>query len=143
MKNDILENSDAWLLLSIIYVYSDGNKPSEMGRIIGCCDFIEHAIITLDEIKGGLCRLIEKKNIKDLGNLLFLPSDEIISKFNDFKNSKSRKNIRDDLNYISKLINAKEWETNYDYIKANEKYSFNSLTLEKYNELVENYIKGG
>jgi len=48
--------SDAWLLLAIIY--AAGNSGASLRYIVGAGDYINHAIFTLDELRGGLIRLI-------------------------------------------------------------------------------------
>jgi hypothetical protein len=49
--------SDAWLLLSLIY----GREPLDRQRIRDIGDYINHAIFTDEEVRGGLRRLLEGK----------------------------------------------------------------------------------
>lgn len=45
--------SDAWVLLSVIYA----QKPADRERITATGDYLNHAIMTQDELEGGLRRL--------------------------------------------------------------------------------------
>jgi hypothetical protein len=47
--------SDAWLLLAIGYAAQKG--PSRLPRVIAAGDYIQHAIMTWEEVDGGLHRL--------------------------------------------------------------------------------------
>ena len=47
--------SDAWLLQAILYASREGPAPLPM--VIGAADFINHAILTCEELSGGLARL--------------------------------------------------------------------------------------
>lgn len=47
--------SDAWLLLAIGYSNEDGE--SSLARVIGVADAIQHAVLTWEEVDGGLFRL--------------------------------------------------------------------------------------
>src|SRR5215210_1519515 len=47
--------SDAWLLLAI--GYSNEKGASSLARVIGAADAIQHAVLTREEVDGGLFRL--------------------------------------------------------------------------------------
>jgi hypothetical protein len=47
--------SDAWLLLAI--GYSNEKGESSLARVIGVADAIQHAVLTWEEVDGGLFRL--------------------------------------------------------------------------------------
>jgi len=47
--------SDAWLLLAI--GYSSEKGASSLARVIGAADAIQHAVLTWEEVDGGLFRL--------------------------------------------------------------------------------------
>ena len=47
--------SDAWLFLAI--GYSNEKGESSLARVIGVADAIQHAVLTWEEVDGGLFRL--------------------------------------------------------------------------------------
>lgn len=47
--------SDAWLLQAIIL--ASGNGPATLAQIFGAADAVNHAMLTDDELHGGLARL--------------------------------------------------------------------------------------
>ena len=47
--------SDAWLLQSIVLASGDG--PATLAQVIGAADAVNHALLTADELHGGLARL--------------------------------------------------------------------------------------
>ena len=49
-------NSDAWVLLAIVYNHKAGG--SDLQKIIATADGINHAVLTFEELGGGLTRLI-------------------------------------------------------------------------------------
>ncbi|MBK7637269.1 MAG: hypothetical protein IPJ13_25535 [Saprospiraceae bacterium] len=56
--------------------------------------------------------------------LEFLPTKIILDEFIKFKKNNKRINFIVELEFIRDLIKAKEWNSNFDYIKANEKYYY-------------------
>lgn len=49
--------SDAWFLLAVSYVSPNG-EPSKLSAVIGAADYINHAILTVAEIKSATFKLI-------------------------------------------------------------------------------------
>src|SRR5262245_43642899 len=47
--------TDAWLLLAILISIQDGEAPLDV--VISAADGIQHAMLTFDEIDGGIARL--------------------------------------------------------------------------------------
>jgi hypothetical protein len=141
MKQTLLENSDALVLLSIIYASEFGSKNVDIGNIIASFDYIEHAIITYEELNGALCRLSENSYISEVKELEFLPSVIIINAFNKKKINNMRINFRNELEFIRELINAKEWDNNFNFIVENENYNFKGFENVKYELACKNYIK--
>ncbi len=56
MKSASLE-SDAWLLYAVIHASREA--PAERNRIVAVADHYIHAVLTQDELEGGLKRLTE------------------------------------------------------------------------------------
>lgn len=140
MKQPLLENSDAIVLLSILYASEFGKQPVSLGGIISSFDFIDHAIITYDELKGALCRLTKNNYITESNTLEFLPTKNIVDDFNKYKLLNKKMNFMLELDYIKELINAKDWVVGIDYVKVNEKYKYRGLTTEKYQITLNEYL---
>ncbi len=134
------ENSDALVLLGIIYASDNEKNQASLTQIIRACDFIEHVIITYDELKGGLVRLVNSNNIVEMQKLLFTPSDFVSQKFYEYSKSRKRSNARDDLEFVKNLINAKEWEGNVNLIEINKNYNFSGLDYDIYDSSCKEYL---
>jgi hypothetical protein len=69
-------NSDAWVLLAIIYAHRSG--PATLDKIIGAGDAINHAIFLPNELEGGLARLTANGYVTQLDET-FAPTDKALS----------------------------------------------------------------
>jgi hypothetical protein len=134
------ENSDSIVLLGIIYASDNGKKQANLTQIIRACDFIEHVIITYDELKGGLVRLVNSNNIVEMQKLLFIPSDAMSQKYFEYSKLRKRSNARDDLEFVKKSINAKEWEGNVNLIEINKNFNFSGLDNDIYDSSCKEYL---
>ncbi|WP_418792307.1 hypothetical protein [Phosphitispora sp. TUW77] len=115
MNKSILETSDAWLLLAIIYASS--NEPADLSKIIGAGDYINHAIFTLRELKGGIARLSNHEYIKDHGELKFSATDKILMPYNDF--SKKKRRVSAELEFVRKTIGANVYKLGTNQLNEN------------------------
>ena len=61
----IYQPSDAWLLLSV--ALAGGAKSAELKEVVAAGDYINHAIFTEDELRGGLRRLTAGGWVKLIG----------------------------------------------------------------------------
>jgi hypothetical protein len=137
----IHEYSDAWLLLGIIYASNYGKIDASLQMIIGCCDYIEHSIISYHELKGGFYRLIKNNYIKDIGDLSFKPSDDLLNKYNENIGNKKRTYVHKELEFITNLIGSKKNEQNYDFKKVNKRFRYKNLTEDKVEIAYKKYLK--
>ena len=55
--------TDAWVLLALIY--SSQSRTADLTTVIASADFINHAILTYDELRNGLGRLEEAGLIRE------------------------------------------------------------------------------
>ena len=69
-------NSDAWVLLAIIYANRSG--PATLDKIIGAGDGINHAIFLPNELEGGLARLTAGGYVIE-ANGTFAPTDKALT----------------------------------------------------------------
>ena len=101
--------SDIWLLLSIIYASGSDGEASLEG-IIGQGDAINHAIFSLDELNGGLERLISAGYIFEK-NDGYAPTEKALSIYHEVSNSK--RYVRDVLEGIRERLQVKPWDPTY------------------------------
>jgi hypothetical protein len=69
-------DSDAWVLLAIIYAHRSG--PATLDKIIGAGDAINHAIFLPYELEGGLARLTVNGYVTERDGT-FAPTDKALS----------------------------------------------------------------
>jgi hypothetical protein len=127
--------ADSWLLLSIIYAQKQGDP--DLSNIIGCGDFINHAIFSLEEIQGGMYRLIQSGYVI-MKKSKFFPSDKIVIPYQKF--SRHKNSIIKDLEFIRKALNAPEWSSSYNASKANKNGSCDEITKEIVEKAHKEYV---
>lgn len=60
--------SDAWLLLAILYC---GRAGGDLRSILATADYLNHSVMTYEELNGGLTRLIAAGYVEERdGNIL-------------------------------------------------------------------------
>lgn len=135
IKNGIKFNySDAWLLLSIIYAKSNG--IANLVNIIGYGDFINHAIFTIEELKGGFYRLINSDYIVEK-NGEYIPTSKIMLLYNKF--TKKRNLVNKELEFIRFQINSPDWSKNYNPHKLNKNQNYKNINEEIYKNAYKKY----
>src|SRR5262249_50434708 len=77
--------SDSWLLLSLIYA----REPSDVKRIRAIGDFINHAVFTTQELRGGFRRLVAAGHVKRLGKK-YVVSSKVLKWYD--KETKGKRN---------------------------------------------------
>ena len=137
MKKDIeFEYADPWLLLSIIYAKIHGE--STLANIIGYGDFINHAVFSLEELQGGLFRLIRSGYVID-NDKEFLPTDKISVPYEKF--TKKKNPVNKELQFIRVELNAPEWSDSYDPVKANKSGSYSKINQESFESAYKEYAQ--
>src|SRR5687767_1042574 len=84
--------SDAWLLLSLTYV----REPIDRQRMREIGDFINHAIFTDNELRGGLRRLLEAGHVRREGRK-YAASAGVLNWYDGITKGKSRTSVSKDL----------------------------------------------
>lgn len=135
-----LENSDANILLTILQASESGKKNVTIGHIISGFDFMNHGIVTYDEMKGALSRLTTNNYISEPDDLQFLPSRSINDEFTSYKKKNKRLNFIAELEFIQNLIDAKEWSKDFDPVKANASFNYKGFTPEIYQGALRTYL---
>ena len=123
---------DAWILLSIIYGCAN-KKAIDLATIIEISDFIQHSILTLEELDEGLNRLINKGYVIKHENYYSI-SEEILSYYK--RNTKPQKRVLKELENIEKFLNSKPYDLSY-----RPPTEFKNLVIEKkdYEDAVKEY----
>ena len=135
-----LQNSDAWVMLSVLYEHGYTGEAVSLAQIIGACDFIEHAIITYDELTGALVRLTSQQYITEAGALRFLPTSSILNQFNNYRQTNKRFNVQRDLQFITHTIHAGKWHPGFDYKKMNAGFRYPGLSFKDYQCAYHSYV---
>ncbi|OGS22173.1 MAG: hypothetical protein A2252_04185 [Elusimicrobia bacterium RIFOXYA2_FULL_39_19] len=120
--------SDAWLLLSIMLSVKE--ETVSLKNVIAAGDFIQHAIITRDEINSGICKL-QSDGFIGYKNKIFVLTQKTKDAFKLNKRSK----ILSDLEKVySKLLKNNESPLCCNSYK-------DQVSLEEYNFAVQDYLK--
>jgi hypothetical protein len=93
-------NSDAWLLLAIVYAHKEGQANVE--SIIQNGDFINHAIFTEEELKGWFFRLTKGGYIKE-NKGEYSPTNITTEAY--LKTTTPRRNVFKELEDMEKFLN--------------------------------------
>ena len=136
-KESKFQCADPWLLLSIIYARQQGN--SDLSNIIGSGDIINHSIFSLEELQGGVSRLIKSGYVKKKNNEFF-PTDKITTPYRKF--SKRKNPIEKELEFIRVELNAPEWSSDYDPSKIlNKKDTYDEINKEIVEKAYKEYVR--
>jgi hypothetical protein len=100
-KRVVFLASDAWLLLAILY--AGGAEAASLRAIIAAADFINHAILSYEELAGGLERLARAGAIRRQGEDI-RPSPAVRAYYE--KVSRPQGRVHKDLELISGYLRA-------------------------------------
>lgn len=125
--------SDAWILLAIVYASIE--KEATLENVIKFADTIEHAILTFEELEGGLARLTMGSFIEEKESY-FYPTERVFSILDGV--SKIKSNMQDDLRQLEQFLKSSPWKPGYNP-KVSSKEKYPNLTKERYLEAVNKY----
>jgi hypothetical protein len=127
--------SDAWVLLATIYAARD--KPAPLEDVIAAADFIQHAIVTFEEMEGALDRLISSGYLLySEGNLS--PSEKTLEFYRSI--TKPQRKVHDEEKDLERFIGSQAWEPEYHPQSANVGVSFPALTRPAFDAAVKSYL---
>jgi len=92
-------DSDAWLLLSLIYAPEACNHHQL--RAVG--DYINHAIFTDEEIDGGLARLVQAGYVTEVSDRYF-PTEHVRDWYASITEGKSQTAVQKDLERVKQFL---------------------------------------
>ena len=100
--------SDAWFLLAVSYVSRSG-EPARMSAVIGAADYINHAILTVAEIKSATFKLTRDQWITfDAGE--YTATRKMIDRFSTLP----AKSPMSQLEIVESWLGATSFDGNYD-----------------------------
>lgn len=130
-------SEDAWVLLAVLYA-ARVDAPADLARVVGCADYINHAILTLGEVDGALARLVEDAWIRQDG-LSFAPTTKAEEMFSPRRDL--RTTAMADLTFVRQRIGAPDWTPGTAIPDAPSSPRTPGLTAEVLDEAVQRYVR--
>ena len=127
--------SDAWILLAT--VYAAGKESASLDEVIGAADYIQHAIVTFEEMEGALDRLTTGDFIV-FSNGRLSPSQKTLEYYESI--SKQKRRVLDEQQNIEDFIGAQRWQPGDDPTQANKGASFPDLDRSEFDAAIQAYI---
>jgi len=127
--------SDALILLAVIYAGRE--KPAALSDVIAAADYIQHAIVSYEEMEGALARLTAGGYIINDGGVL-TPSDKTITYFLSI--TKPRRSVQKDKEDIEKFLGVVPPYSELESQSIKQTPSYPSLTRDLFNKAVEDYL---
>lgn len=90
--------ADAWVLLAVTYASHD--QPPDLLDVVAAADFINHAILTYEELSVSLAHLVHRGMIQVSGDR-FVPAGEVVAAL-----PRGRSAVHADLRRIEKLLES-------------------------------------
>jgi hypothetical protein len=91
--------SDAWLLLSLIYA----REPSDRKRLREIGDFINHAVFTADQLRGGVRRLRAAGHLRRVGRK-YTASEDVLGWYDEATKGKKSTQVATDLRRVKEFL---------------------------------------
>ena len=104
MAEQSFEPSDSWLLLSIIY--ASKTPPITITNIIAAADYINHCILSYEELASALKRLAAGGLVKIIKSVPY-PHEMLLTTY--YLNTKETTEVRKELAFIGGLLNNTDW----------------------------------
>jgi hypothetical protein len=127
--------SDAWILLATVYM--GRKRPALLSDVIAVADYINHAIVTFEEMEGALARLTEGGFLVDRGGKLS-PSRKTMAFYRSV--TTPRRPVLKEKEDLQKLLGASDWNPSVLPKDANRGVSYPSLTRELFDQAVQEYL---
>jgi hypothetical protein len=129
------QRSDAWILLAIVYAGKD--NAATLSGVIAAADYIQHAVVTFQELEGALARLTAGLYIIDRnGN--YAPSEKTLSFYRSV--TKPRRPVLNEEDDMQNFIGAPPWSPSCKPQDANRGVAYPALTSQLYETAVEEYL---
>ena len=126
--------SDAWILLATIYVARE--QPAALDEVIGAADYIQHAIVTFEEMEGALHRLTASGFLSYTDGKL-APSEKAAEFYASI--TRPRRSAHAEQKDLEKFIGAQGW-SGADPRRANQGAEFPELARSAFDAAVATYL---
>lgn len=136
VQKNVFKYADAWILLAIIYASKTG--VATLSKIIDFGDAINHAIFTMEELEGGLFRLIDAGYISESedGYKITKRTNNLFSNF-----SLKNKSVLKHINFIRNKLNSPLWSEDYNPAFANEGVVYERINKDVYERAYTEYME--
>ena len=124
--------SDAWILLATVYMGKQ--RPALLTDVIAAADYINHAVVTFEEMEGALARLTAGGFIVDRGDRLS-PSRKTMTFYRSV--TTPRRPVLKEKEDLQKLLGASDWNPSVLPKDANRGVSYPSLTRGLFDQAVQ------
>lgn len=130
--------ADTWLLLSIIYASGNGGRTALLVDIIAYGDYIQHAIFTLSELRGGFYRLLTSGYVAETPEG-FLPKKNILDLYLGHLAGKKTSRVDKDLEFLREILGAPEWWPGYNPNKVDLDGRYEKINKEIIRQAYDEY----
>jgi hypothetical protein len=127
--------SDAWILLATVYM--GRKRPALLSDVIAVADYINHDIVTFEEMEGALARLTAGGFLVDRGGRLS-PSRKTMAFYRSV--TTPRRPVLTEMGDLQKLLGASDWNPSVGPKDGNRGVSYPSLTRERFDQAVQDYL---
>lgn len=126
--------SDAWLLLTVGVV---GASPAPLTQVLGAADGVQHAILTREELNGGIARLSRAGYLRYAVDGLELTSDgrDLIARA-----GRNRGSWLKQQETLERLLGASPWSAGHDPAGAGAGEP-EAVSEEAYRDALRDYYK--
>ena len=126
-------NSDAWVLLAIVYNHKAGG--SDLQKIIATADGINHAVLTFEELGGGLTRLINAGLVVEQDHR-YLVTAPVLAAY--AKTHSTRGPVQRDLKNMVKFLDAYHGQEQQKILGSSSERPH--ITQDSYERAIKSYI---
>lgn len=126
--------SDAWVLTATLY--AGQGKPASLASVIAAADYLNQAVLVVEEMQGALARLTEAGYLR-FTDAQLAPTEKTLSYW---AARPKRKKAYDELKDVAGFIGAPDWEPSSTPQQANVGVSFPGVSKKTFDEAVESYV---
>jgi len=131
-NSSALASSDTWVLLATIY--GGREKGANLQAIISAADYINHAILTYEELDGGLARLRSEGFIEEQDGIYY-PTQAVLSAYD--QTTKLRRSVSKEWDDLERFIKAHRPDTQSLVVSTPGQ----AITRTMYESAVQTYIQ--
>ena len=135
MSDSTFLDSDAWLLLAIIYAGRE--EPATLVDVIAAADYINHAIVVFEEMEGALARLSAGGYIIHTEEKLS-PTEKSLTFYRSV--TKPQRAVMAEWEDLRQFLGAAKWDPRQKPQQANTGVSHPELIRADFDKAVKRYL---